>query len=109
MVDTELVEVLESLIHGHGVFAAVDLEAGEELEISYVVLDDDDTDTIWNNSFGGWYPSPEIPWAYLNHSDKPNAEMNHEGQDMFLLLLRDIKAGEEIVIDYGEDYNWKLA
>lgn len=104
-----MVEVLESPIHGHGVFAEKNFEAGHRFVISYSVLDDDDTDTIWNNSFDGWYPSPEIPWAYLNHSDDPSAEVEQEDSKMVLTLLRDVAEGEEITIDYGDNYDWSLA
>jgi len=103
------VDVQESGVHGYGVFATVDLEAGHCIRVPFVVLDDDDTDTTWNNSFGGWYPSPEVPWAYLNHSEKANAEMVHDEDEMHLELLQDVKQGEEILINYGEDYDWKNA
>src|SRR3954463_14478305 len=37
---------------------------------------------------------------FLNHSDIPNVISINEGE--FFEALRDIKAGEELVIDYGE-------
>jgi SET domain-containing protein len=104
-----MVEVLESSIHGYGVFAKRNFAAGHRFVISYSVLDDDDTDTIWNNSFDGWYPNPEIPWAYLNHCEKPVAEMEQEDSQMILTLLRDVEQDEEITIDYGDNYDWSLA
>src|SRR3989304_4336087 len=102
-----MVEVKESLIHGFGVFAAEDLEVGHSLTIPYAILDEDGTDMIFNNSFVGWYPSPEIPWAYLNHSETPNAEIIDDSNKLMLVLLRDVDAGEELTIDYGSEYNWK--
>ena len=38
-----------------------------------------------------------IVW-YLNHSDTPNAELNQKENDYY--AIRDILAGEEILIDY---------
>jgi len=40
----------------------------------------------------------EVGW-FLNHSKTPNAE--HDGK---WIALRDIEAGEEITIDYGENF-----
>jgi hypothetical protein len=37
---------------------------------------------------------------FLNHSDTPNVISINEGE--FFEAIRDIKAGEELVIDYGE-------
>ncbi len=37
---------------------------------------------------------------YLNHSDTPNVRSVNEGEDFE--ALRDIEAGEELFIDYGE-------
>ena len=104
-----MVETRESQIHGYGVFATGRLEAGRHLRIPYARLDEDDTDIIWNNSFDGWYPCPEVPWAYLNHSETPNAAVVQDETKLLLEALRDIERGEEVTIDYGPGYNWKLA
>lgn len=40
----------------------------------------------------------EIGW-FLNHSDKPNITKTAEGR---VITLRDIQAGEEILMDYNE-------
>jgi SET domain-containing protein len=37
---------------------------------------------------------------FLNHSDTPNVISINEGE--FFEAIRDIKEGEELVIDYGE-------
>lgn len=104
-----MVEVRKSNVHGHGVFARGNLKAGRHLQIPYARLDDDDTDIIWNNSFDGWYPCPEIPWAYLNHSENPNAVVAQDDTKLLVQFLRDVPRGEELTIDYGPGYNWKLA
>ena len=43
---------------------------------------------------------------YINHSCDPNTEAEHEVTEdrIYMRALRDIKAGEEITFDYGEDY-----
>ena len=38
--------------------------------------------------------------VYLNHSDEPNVRSINEGEDF--VALRQIKAGEELLINYGE-------
>ncbi|MCW3091196.1 MAG: hypothetical protein JWP81_2265 [Ferruginibacter sp.] len=40
---------------------------------------------------------------FLNHSDSPNIISINEGE--FFEALRDIKAGEELLVDYGELVN----
>lgn len=37
---------------------------------------------------------------YLNHSDEPNVRSVNEGEDF--IALRDIRAGEELLINYGD-------
>lgn len=41
---------------------------------------------------------------YINHSCKPNAEAIIDGERIFIWSKKTIRAGEEITIDYGEDY-----
>lgn len=42
--------------------------------------------------------------GYINHSCRPNAESEiHKGR-VFILATKNIKAGEEIVYDYGKEY-----
>lgn len=41
---------------------------------------------------------------YLNHSCKPNAKGFTTGKKIWIWSLRSIKAGEQITIDYGQDY-----
>lgn len=49
--------------------------------------------------------------SLCNHSDDANAEIeiDEERRTYRLLALRDIKRGEEILIDYGADYWQDLA
>ena len=41
---------------------------------------------------------------YINHSCEPNAKGFTDGSRIWIWSLRDIKDGEEITIDYGEQY-----
>jgi SET domain-containing protein len=41
---------------------------------------------------------------YINHSCKPNAEVEIKKGKVFIFSIRKIKAGEEISYDYGKEY-----
>jgi SET domain-containing protein len=41
---------------------------------------------------------------YLNHSCRPNAKAYTSGIRVWIWLLRGVKAGEEITINYGKEY-----
>ena len=41
---------------------------------------------------------------YINHSCRPNAEAFVSGRRVWIWARKNIKAGEEIVYDYGKDY-----
>ncbi len=45
---------------------------------------------------------------YINHSCDPNAESSVKKGHVWICSVRDIKAGEEINYDYGEDYFEKI-
>jgi len=41
---------------------------------------------------------------YINHSCRPNAEVDIKNQRIFITAIKNIKKGDEIVYDYGEEY-----
>jgi SET domain-containing protein len=41
---------------------------------------------------------------YINHACDPNAEARIEDERIMMYAVRDIKAGDEISIDYGQEY-----
>jgi SET domain-containing protein len=41
---------------------------------------------------------------YINHSCKPNSEVEIKNKKVFVFSKRKIKAGEEICYDYGKEY-----
>ena len=54
-------------------------------------------------------PVPENPAGYINHACDPNTEAVVEEDDdgvdhIMIYAIRDIASGEELTIDYGEEY-----
>ena len=107
----------DSPVHGQGVFAAVDITKGEVVErCPYIVIDDDDLKD--ENRLNDYlFTSPDEATDYLvvmgygmmyNHSDDANSEWEIDKDNRFVRFtaLRDIRAGEEIFQNYGEEY-WK--
>ena len=41
---------------------------------------------------------------YINHSCAPNCEADIQEGKILIFAVRDIEAGEEVTIDYGEEY-----
>ncbi|MCW9054622.1 MAG: SET domain-containing protein [Candidatus Pacebacteria bacterium] len=41
---------------------------------------------------------------YINHSCKPNCEAEISGKRVKIYAIKNIKAGEELTYDYGEEY-----
>jgi len=102
MQDNPLVSVRPSSIHGLGLFAAVDLYAGQLIGCY------EGREVIHDGRYVLWVEEEDNLWTgyegincmrFLNHSDKPNAEMNH--LECYALVA--IPAGQEITIDYGWD------
>lgn len=82
-----------SEIHGHGLFASKDIPSGTNLGISHILIDDDGE--LVRTPLGGFY----------NHSETPNCakkQINNTRNTISwsLISLRDIKAGEEITVNY---------
>ena len=114
--DIMKITVRESPIHGLGVFALQDVAAGETLErCPYIVIDDDDLQEA-NRLNDYLFTSPADPNDYLvvmgcgmlyNHAAPGNAKWEvDEADNRFLRFYAgcDIKAGEELFHDYGEEY-----
>lgn len=103
---TTRVGVAESTIDGWGVFAIEDINKDEVIGvIGGIVSEDPDHHSDYTCEFEDWngnvyYVEPAAPFKYLNHS----AEANADWDTPVLIALRDIKAGEEITIHYGEEF-----
>ncbi|MBL7825284.1 MAG: SET domain-containing protein-lysine N-methyltransferase [Saprospiraceae bacterium] len=103
-------------IHGHGVFAGRDIEAGEVIEVCPVILIPkaqlphirqtvlDDYYFDWGEE-GDWYALCLGYGSLYNHSYTPNAEygMDFENQTIDFYCVNPIQAGEEIFINYNGD------
>ena len=110
-------EVRQSSVHGKGVFAGRDLQAGElVMEYKGEIID-------WEEALRRHPHDPSQPnhtfyfhiddghvidgarignsARWINHSCTPNCEAEQDGQRVFIHALRDIAAGDELFYDYG--------
>ena len=112
--ETDLAGFRSSSIHGTGGYARQDIASGArvieyvgekitkaeslrrcEEDNQYIFTLDDEFDLDGN-----------VPWnpaRFLNHSCAPNCEAEVDGGRIWILALRDIKAGEELTFNYGYD------
>ncbi len=116
-----------SAVAGIGVFALVDIKKGQRNIFSndkseWIKLSKTEIDQLPLHSKAlienfclydeEYYFVPEYGFkmmdlvVYLNHSDQPNVVSINEGEDFE--ALRDIAAGEELFVDYGEIVNSEL-
>lgn len=108
--------VASSDVHGQGVFAAREIEAGEVIEVCPIILFPvsqlehvrktvlDDYYFDWGDK-GEWYAFCLGYGSLYNHSYEPNAEygMDFEAQTIDFYCIKNIPAGEEIFINYNGD------
>jgi len=103
MSENKLTRVLDSGIHGKGLFAKNDIERNTFLgEYEGPVAKKNGSHVLWvfdNETVVG--RSGRNKLRYLNHSQEFCAEF--DGFELY--TVRHIKAGEEITINYGEDWN----
>ena len=112
------IQVKQSPIHRWGVFAIKDIAKGEIIEEAAMIeieqrwLEKDPTilsDYRFNFPSGADHKSVQICFGYgslYNHSDEPNAywQSVYYSPDLStfrFITHRDIKAGEEILVNYG--------
>lgn len=97
---------------GRGLFATRDFGKGEFI-IEYFgpILTNDEADRRWSNRYlFGLTANKTIDGLlsanvarFINHACRPNAYAQGKKR-MFIKAAKKIKAGDEITIDYGEDY-----
>ena len=111
---TDNVVVRQSDIHGTGAFARRDLaKASQVIEYVGEIISkgesaqriDADNEFIFTlddeHDLDG-----KVPWnpaRFINHSCTPNCEAEVDGHHVWIIALRDIKAGEELSFNYGYD------
>lgn len=106
--------VAPSTISGQGLFTSEAIKSGAFV-IEYVgtilpnsIADDLETAYLFDLENGTTIDgSPEWNMArYVNYSCMPNveAELDEEEHRIFFNAIRDIEPGEELTIDYGEEY-----
>ena len=115
-----VVSIQRSEIHRWGVFAKKDIQEGDLIAQSpYFVIDDDDVDIDAGTGMLGRYVHPiddvdeiEGDWiiglgyaSLYNHSADANIQWDLDtyNEVMVHYATTDIKAGEELCLDYGFD------
>ncbi len=110
----EKVEIRESPIHGKGVFATCNIEAGEILTVSHVTLlhhDEQLPEAIatlefpWNDEYYALCLSGV--GSFFNHDKNFNARVLHqdkEHQTQTFVSTRKIEEGEEVFIYYNDGF-----
>src|SRR5213083_1276635 len=108
---TVRIEVRESGVHGHGVYAMQSISKGTRISeytgqrVSWEAApnDEDDPHTFNFGLDNGEVINPEIGGndaRWINHSCNPNCEAIEEDERIFIYAMRNIGAGEELLYDY---------
>ncbi len=92
-------DVKESGIHGKGLFAKTDINKDEIIgSIKFNPTDKDGPHVLWIADQGILV---ECDLKFINHSKDPNACYC---EDLDVVAIKNIKKGEEITHDYGDDW-----
>ena len=83
-------------MHGKGIFSNIDIKKGQNLFVTHHASSSFDVEktTMWTNL------SPNFLY---NHSYDPNCASITKGKIKYLVTLRDIASGEELLVDYTQD------
>ncbi len=106
---------------GRGVFAKKAIKADTVIETApVIVMSNEDRllldKTLLHDYIFEWQPGGELMccmalgWIPIyNHSYRSNCEyfMNYDDDTMYVQAVRDIKAGEELTINYNGEWNEK--
>jgi len=96
-----MIIVGDSIIHGKGLFARQDIRKNTIIgEVTGCITGEDGPYVLWLTDTQGIRVENDL--RYINHSAKPNAIYY---DDLTVVALKDIKAGEEITHYYGEGWD----
>jgi SET domain-containing protein len=96
------VEVKESGIHGKGLFAKTAIKKGTVIgRLEGKVVKKDGPHVLWMND-GQQLFQVQNELKYINHNKQPNVAYY---DDYTVVALKSIKAGSELVHDYGDDWD----
>ncbi|MBZ5590018.1 MAG: SET domain-containing protein-lysine N-methyltransferase [Acidobacteriia bacterium] len=104
------VEVRQSAIEGHGLFACCAFVSGERIHrinaVREITAEAPLREDLGERFDHCDYPDGKVvligfPSRHLNHSCDPNAYLHYETDACYVLARRRIAAGEEITIDYN--------
>ena len=99
-IQDELVTVGESRIHGMGLFAASDIQAGTELgRCRAKKARKEGPHVLWLSEDKQVKVVCDL--RYINHHRHPNVVCY---DDLTVVALRDIEAGEELFHHYGDEW-----
>ena len=85
----ELIEILDSKIHGKGLFAKEKIETGKQ----------------WVASFKN---CKYLCGRVINHSPKPNCKFVLDGDFVFCVATKPVEFGKELLVDYRDILNKEL-
>jgi len=107
--------VRNSKIHGRGVFARRDIPKGARIiEYTGKIITNEEADEIGLDEVGGHLHTMFFTVddkrvidgrqggdaRYINHGCEPNCETVQDGEQIFIMALRNIPKGEELAYDY---------
>ncbi len=103
--------IAKSKVPGRGVFAALDIDKGEVIEIAPILIlqFEDFIDTKWNLLFEYYFWMDDYVVLALgygslyNHSKNPNSkyQISKQAQIITFTAIKDIKKDEEILFNYS--------
>jgi len=99
-------------LSGLGLFACEDIRRGERvIEYTGECVDDAEADRRSNRYIFEVAKNLNIDGSrrsnsarYANHACRPNCTDRIEGKRVFYYAIRNIRAGDELTIDYGKEY-----
>jgi SET domain-containing protein len=110
-INTQCLKVKRSSA-GLGLFAMCDLTPGLFIEYKGKIITSEKADSMKGARYlfeinGKWTidgSDRKNLARYINHSCNPNCESVQNGKHIYIKVIKNIKKGEELTYDYGEEY-----